>query len=223
MSILVAGCGKTRTTDLPVEPSGFLTDYSVLSDTQSEIPGDAAPQPRLLYVNFEVDWNTYDKAMVDPVVFFTSEDVDVPEGVQQLLNYFSAELREELKKDYELVQFPQPGTLRIRTALTRAGKRNVTLDKMSTWLPFGRAWAELKGIEGKPTGVGYAKVEIEFTDTETGELLAAALDKRVGGKSVQKDFKSWSDVRAASDYWAKSIVYRLCLLRNRTNCKLPKA
>ena len=44
------------------------------------------------------------------------------------------------------------------------------------------------------------QAEGKITDAETGTLLSAAMDKRVGGKTF-KDFDIWSDVRAAVDYW----------------------
>ncbi len=221
ISIIAVGCGKTRKSGLPIEESGFLADYSLLSEIDSEIPGDVGPRPRLRYINPEADWAGYRKVLVDPVTFFSSKDVEPPREVQILLNYFWAELREELKQDYELVDSPQPETMRLTIALTRAGKRNVTLDTISIYVPFSRALAELQGItKGKPAFVGYAKVEAKFTDAESGTLLVAAKDKRVGGKTI-KDFDSWSDVKAAVDYWANLIVFRLCRVRGDPVCILP--
>ena len=155
-------------------------------------------------------------------MFFRSPDIEPPPEGQTLLNYAYAELREELGRDYEIVDSPGTGTLRITVAFTRLGSRNVTLDKFSTWVPFARAVSEIKGLAaGKPTFVGYAKVEVKFSDAETGEILLAALDKRVGGKTL-KDFDSWTDVRAAMDYWAELARFRLCLLRGGTDCVAPK-
>lgn len=222
MSIIVSGCGKTRKSGLPIEKSGFLTDYSLLTETDSTIPGDAGPRPSLRYINPEADWADYRKVLIDPITFFASKDVEPPREVQLLLNYFWAELREELKQDYELVDTPQAATMRITIALTRAGERKVKLDTISIYVPISRALVEMQGIKkGKPAFVGYAKVEAKITDAETGNLLAAAMDKRVGGKTF-KDFDSWSDVKAAMDYWAKLIVFRLCLLRGANDCIPPK-
>jgi hypothetical protein len=221
-SILAVGCSTTRKSSLPIEESGFLTDYSLLSETDSEIPDYFGPRPRYSYINPDADWAAYDKALVDPVIFFASEDIGVPDEVQPLLNYFWAEMRNELKQNYVLVQSSQPGALRISVALTRAGKRDVTMDTISTWVPFGRAWAEMQGIGGKPTGVGYATLELKINDAETGALLAASMDRRVGGKTF-KDFDSWSDVRATIDYWAKLLVFRLCLLNSKSDCAPPAA
>jgi hypothetical protein len=221
MSIVIAGCSATRESGMPIEQSGFLCDYSLLSETDSAIPGDYGPRPKLRYINPDADWAGHKKVLVDPVTFFSSKDVKPPREVQILLNYFWAELREELKRDYELVDSPQPETLRLMIALTRAGERRVTLDTISTYVPFSRALAELQGItHGKPSFVGHAKAEGKMTDAETGTLLLAAIDKRVGGKTF-KDFDNWSDVKAAVDYWVKLVVFRLCLLRGESDCRLP--
>ncbi|CAB1084767.1 hypothetical protein D1AOALGA4SA_12277 [Olavius algarvensis Delta 1 endosymbiont] len=55
MSIVAAGCSATRKSGLPIEESGFLCDYSLLSQTDSTIPGDAGPRPRLRYINPDAD------------------------------------------------------------------------------------------------------------------------------------------------------------------------
>ena len=200
-SMVAAGGSKTRKSGMPIERSGFLADYSLLSETDKAIPGDSGSRSRLRYINPDADWAAYRKVLVDPVSFFCSEDVNPHREVQNILNYLWAELRKELKQDYELVDSPQRGTLRISIAL------------------FAPALAELQGIN-KPSFVGYAMAEAKFTDAESGSVLAAAIDKNVGRKTF-KDFDSWSDVRAAVDLWVKFIVFRLCLLRGDSDCIPP--
>ena len=41
------------------------------------------------------------------------------------------------------------------------------------------------GASGKQSGVGEITGEFKVTDAMTGELLGAALDRRVGGKDVK--------------------------------------
>ena len=220
-SIVAVGCSSTRKSGMLIEESGFLSDYSLLRETDSATGGDAGPRTKFEYINPDVDWAGHQKVLVDPVTFFASKDVEPPREVQIILNYFWAELREELEQDYELVDSPQPETMRITVALTRAGERSVKLDTISTYVPLSRALAELKGIKrGKPAFVGYAKVEGRITDAETGTFLAAVMDKRVGGKTF-KNFDTWSDVRAALDYWAEHLAFRLCQLRGESDCKPP--
>lgn len=219
----LSGCGATRKGGMALEESGFLTDYSLLSEVDSDIPGHPGPRPKYRYINPAADWPGYDKVLVDPVLFLTSDDKDTSGELQVVLDYFWAELRQELENHgYENVQTVQPSTLRITIALTRAGERNVTMDTFSTWLPFSRAVAELNGLgTGKPAFVGYAKAEFKVVDAETGTLLGAALDNRVGGKTA-KGFESWSDVRASIDFWARLLAFDLCLLRGETDCVEPK-
>jgi len=128
MSIVIAGCSATRESGMPIEESGFLCDYSLLSETDSTIPGDFGPRPKLRYINPEADWAGHKKVLVDPVTFFSSKDVAPPREVQILLNYFYAKLRKNLKRDYKLVDSPQPETLRLTIALARAGEPESALD-----------------------------------------------------------------------------------------------
>jgi hypothetical protein len=52
------------------------------------------------------------------------------------------------------------------------------------------------------------------SDSMTGELLAAAVDKRAGGMSAKVAAKwGWGDIRLAFDYWAQKISQRLVDLR----------
>lgn len=220
---LLAACSATRASRQPIEESGFLCDYSLLEDTDTEIPGDVGPRPRLRWIDPDAEFSAYEQALVDPVVYFCSKDVRPSREIQVLLDYFCVEVREELRKSgFELVDRPQPRALRVTVALTRVGERQVTLDTLSTYIPIGRALAELEALRtGKPTFVGHAKVEVKITDAATGDLVSAAMDKRVGGKTL-KDFDSWSDVRSAVDYWAQLLAYRICILRGIGDCRPPR-
>ncbi len=220
--LMFTGCGATRRSGQPIEESGFLCDYSLLDDWERDAPKGEGPRARRRYLNPNADWKAYDRVLVDPVVFFSSKDVEPPREMQAVLNYFWAELKKELAAEFEVVDSPGPRTLRITMVVTRAGKRNVTMDKISTFVPFGRALAELQGASaGKPSFVGYAKIEAKIENAETDELLGAATDKRVGGKTL-KGFDSWSDVRAAIDYWAKLFVVFLRRLRGDDEAKAPE-
>jgi hypothetical protein len=62
---------------------------------------------------------------------------------------------------------------------------------------------------------------MKITDARTGELLAAGMDKRVGGKSLTKGFDSWTDVENAFEYWADRMAWRLCTARRQGTCPEP--
>lgn len=207
-------CGATRG-GRGVEERGFLGDYSQLSEN----PEGGV---KLRYIATGADWKSYDKVLLDPVQFWRSADVEAglsPEDAQKLADYFYGVLRKHLAKSYAMVTAPESGTLRISIVFIRVGERNVTMDTISTYWPMGRVLAEVSGgVTGKPAFVGEATFEGKITDATGGQLLGAAVDRRVGGKAI-KDFGDWTDVESASEMWAKGLASRLCMLRGEMNCE----
>jgi len=57
--------------------------------------------------------------------------------------------------------------------------------------------------------VGEASGEVEVTDSLTNRVLVAAVDRRVGQRSIQGVFSKWSDVEEAWDHWAEQLRERL--------------
>jgi len=58
--------------------------------------------------------------------------------------------------------------------------------------------------------VGSAQGAMKANDSVSGELLAAAVDKRVGGTSVKNvTVFQWGDAENAIDYWADLTDQRL--------------
>ncbi len=215
---LCLACGATLgARDVKKAKAGFLDDYSVLEEN----PG---PGARLRYLRKGVDWKRYDKMLLDPVQFWRGADVKagLDEAEKQgLANYFHSTFYERMSRDYEMVSLPQPGTMRVSIAFTRLGDRNVTLDTVSTYVPQMLLLSEIKTVfTGKPSFVGEAAFEAKFTDAHNGELLAAAVDKRVGGKTI-KNMDDWADVKSAIDYWVESLAYNACTLREGADCKAP--
>jgi hypothetical protein len=108
-------------------------------------------------------------------------------------------------------------------ALTDAEQSNPGLDTVSTVMPMGLAASTLTGVvTGKPSFVGEAQAEGRVLDGGSGELLAAAVDRRVGGKSIEGSVDSWGDVDAALQHWAQQLRYRLCTQRGAGGCVPPE-
>ncbi len=205
--VLALGACATTKQARKVETSGFLADYSMLKKGRK---GEAL----LIYKSPDADLSSYRKIMLDPVTIWKAEDSELnnipEEDLQRLADYLHAKVLAELGKDWEMVDQLGPGVLRIRSALTEAGKSFAPLNTVSTIVPFTRAFSELKNLAtGSHTFVGAASVEAEITDGDTGSLLFAAVDRRVGGKTVSGSTKSWSDVEEAFDYWAQRLAQRL--------------
>lgn len=79
-------------------------------------------------------------------------------------------------------------------------------------------------VTGKPSFVGEASIESRIRDAQTGEVLGAAVDRRVGGKTLDAEsFNSWGDVYEALAFWAKQARFRLCRERGEETCVPPEA
>ncbi len=67
-------------------------------------------------------------------------------------------------------------------------------------------------------------MEGKLSDAETGRVLAAVVDRRVGGKKLEAEaFDTWGDVNEILEFWAKLARFRLCEARGSTNCVSPEA
>ncbi len=216
--VLLSSCAQTRQAR-SVEKTGFLGDYSMLREGGK---GEAL----LVYHNPKVNWTSYSKMMVEPVTIWLGKDsqlLDVsPEDRQRMANDLWSKLIEVLRKDYEIVHQPGPGTLRIQAAITEAEESSMVLDTVSSVIPQMRVMSEAKYLVTGTAGfVGKASAEAKITDSQTGELLLAGVDRRAGSKNVRGALNSWNDVEEVHTYWAYQVGYRLCELRRMTLDCIP--
>ncbi len=210
LATLFVGCAQTEQAR-KVEISGFLGDYSIL---QKGKEGEAL----LIYINPNTDFAVYDKVIFDPVTVWRGEGSrldEVPEAdLQRLANYLHTAIVTKLREDYEIVNKPGPDVLRIRAAITEAGKSNVGLNIFSTIVPQAILLSGAKKLAtGTNSFVGAASVEGKITDSNTGEILAAMVDRRAGGKSLKGAMNAWNDVEQAFEYWANRLSQRLREMR----------
>ena len=224
------GCASTQEAR-SVEKSGFLGDYSMLKEGNRSTLGfgsDVENQALLVYMNDKANWKKYKKIWLDPVTVWLGPNSKMKEvkaeDRQRLANLLWSNLDAQLRKDYEMTSQPGPDVLRIQAAITEGDESNAALDTISSVIPQARM---LSGLKSEATGVslftGSASVEMKATDGETGQLLAAAVDRRGGTKSLSGVTNSWNDVEEAFRYWAEKTRYRLCQKRGGTNCVEPKA
>ena len=214
---LLASCANTRQAR-DVHPSGFL------GADAAKLEKGGKGKPALYYLKPGVDWSKYDKMLLDPVTFW-----DAPDGkdrgvsqhdAQQIVNYFHELIYSTFSKEMEMVDSPKPDTIRAKVAITKLEKSHVALDIISTIEPQARTLSGLKElVTGKPAFVGEAAIAVKVTDATTGELLAEAVDERVGGKTLSAEhFKSWGEVDQALQYWAAHAARHLCELQKRPSC-----
>ena len=173
-------------------------------------------------------WKSYSKILIKPVQVWRGEKSDAKdldkEDAENLSQFLWSKLDEELQKDYEIVSQPGPGVLQIEVAITEAGKAMPFLDLATTLYPAAAVLSQGKRMAaGTNSFVGAASVEAQFADSQDGALMAAAVDRRGGGKTITKNrFNAWADVESAYIYWAQKTRWRLCVQRGGTNCVEPE-
>jgi hypothetical protein len=214
--LLIEGCAETQQAR-EVQSSGFLgTDYARLKE-------GTEGQALLAYTDPNANLGKYDKIRLDPVTIWMSSK-SAFEGIsaedrQRLADDLYAALHKELSQDYQLVEELGPGVMRVQVALTDAKGSAPVMDTISTVMPIGLAISQTKAlVTGKPSFVGESQAEAKVTDGANGHLLAAAIDRRVGGKSISGTTSSWDDVHKAFEYWARQLRYRLCTESGRQGC-----
>jgi hypothetical protein len=204
MIVLFVGCSQTHQARKVADASGFLGDYSLLEEGKK---GEA----QLRYINPAVNFAVYDKILIDPVEVWIGKDSKIPrEELQNLASHLQYKIIDKLKEDYVIVNTGGPGVMRISAALTEAKKSKVGLDIVTTIVPQAHLMSGVKRLAtGAGSFVGEASVECKVTDSNSGEILASAMDRRTGGKALKGSTDAWNDVEQAIEYWAEKMRQRL--------------
>jgi hypothetical protein len=229
MMALLVGCKSTKQAR-SMEQTGFLGELAPLMQKGKE--GEALlvyKSPRVALI----PRGTYKKILLEPVTIWgppAAEQNPVRQKeLQDVADMLYGLMYQSLSKDYEMVAMPGPNTLRLQAAITRADQSYVVLRAVSTIpapmnvLALGSLLKDLG--TGKPLFVGEASIEGKISDAQTGEILGASADRRVGKRHLDsKSFDSWDDVHKTLAFWAEQLRYRLCKERERdiAHCTPPK-
>ncbi len=185
---LFAGCEPAEVTPA-AESSGFLGDYSQLK------PG-RADQAQLIYINPKADFSPYENVIVAPVLVWEGARSDFagvsPEELRSLAQDFGSTMRKELGHEFQVIDQPQPGTLRIRIAIVEAKRA---------------------GAGSGSAFEGSVGIEVEILDASSGERLVAAVDSRGEVGAQGGSIPAGTDVRAAFVTWAARARDRLSSFR----------
>ncbi len=201
--LILSGCAASGMKD--VKPSGFLDNYDELKPGTDE-------QAALMYIKPTADFKMYSKLMFERVAVVLSPDSESktvdPAMLKELTDYYQNALFEAVKNDYEVVDQPGPDVLRVRIAITDVKPSNPTANTLSTIVPVGMLVSGVtKAASDENLGTGEASTEFELLDSTTGVRLAAAVDRRQGGKAAFRG--EWEDTKEAFDYWAERFGKRL--------------
>src|SRR6184192_2668573 len=153
----------------------------------------------LRYLNPNARWTDYKKVIIAPVSFWGGDDTKVSKADQlALTNYFTKALNDALSQKFQV-------------AIDDIGKAIPVLRTVSMLIPQARALATLKyAATGTYAFVGSAQAEGKVVDSVTGQVLAAGVDKRVGGGSIATAAQ-WQlgDAENAMKAWSGQLADRL--------------
>jgi hypothetical protein len=201
--IMPAGCAKKQ--QVKQEYSGFLQNYPTFE------PGPEGGA-KLVYFKEGIDFSTYNKVMMDHVVFYLSDDAKdkgiQPDTMKELSDVFHEAVIEELKDAYPIVDEPGADVMRIWLAITELvpGKPGITL--VTTAMPGGSAVKVIKyAATGSHSFVGETAMEAEVLDSLTNQRIAAAIDRRGKVKTIKitEGMTKWGETKDVFKFWAKRL------------------
>ncbi len=206
--MLSNGCSsapKPATSDVKKLPSGqqfsgFLKDYSILK-TNPAVGGET-----LTFVHLDKmkSLRRYVAIIVDPVDVYIATEADTSlftsHAREAVSNYFRHALIDAVEDAFPVVDTPGPLVLRLRAAVVGVDLGGELAPIESGSEPLKRALVLEK--------VG---VEMELVDSQTGEQIAAYVDKEKLGAGAQVGSLNFSreeramEARAAFDEWAEKV------------------
>lgn len=159
--------------------SGFLDDsiYPKLK------PGEKKGSK--VWIKDGADLRSYDYLLIDPIVCMPSKkkaEELTPELQKKATDAFRRILVEKVDPFYPVVNEPAAHVLRVRIALT-----------------------ELTPTRGD-MGVGAAALEVDFRDSQSGEVLCAAVSRIEGSERGMEAKEEWKAVEGAFHEWADRLL-----------------
>jgi Protein of unknown function (DUF3313) len=209
----LVGCA-TSTQVAQGQRSGFLGNYSGLRQ-------GVGKEDNFLCINKGADWAKYTKVWLKPVELWHSTSPESPLGRMsqdcqlKLVYTFYAATYEALTNNFQMVDHGGPDVLVIRAALTDGRSSKPVPNLMCKgYFPLKVASWEHRLLAGVDLGVGKAVIEADFTDGQTGQRVAAAMDARPGAMALSgRPPSHWEDLTVAYNWWAQRWDKRLSLMQ----------
>ncbi|CCE04489.1 conserved exported hypothetical protein [Bradyrhizobium sp. STM 3843] len=204
-SSAVAGCNTVT----PVAYSEVASAHYLAPNTS-----DSSGRVPYRYAS-SVDWRSYDKVMLDPVVIYRGRDHQFGDMSEQdkvkLAAYMRSRFLESLSTRFAVVGQRQPNTLRVRLTLTGAVTNTPVLGTMSR---FDLAGAVYNGVQTARDGegllTGSVLYVVEVLDAPSGRLLSAFVSKQYPSPyDVKASVGALAAAEAGIDKGADALVAQL--------------
>jgi len=183
MVLLVTGCSTTQRVAVKDAPGICAFLGEVCHELQPGAPGEAG----LRWVNPTSDPTRYNKVLLEVVGFFGTDVSKVPPADQERLTaLFQQSLTNALATKYQVVDQPAPGTVQLQVVILDAEAATPGWRSVSMAIPQARLLGTgYYAVSGQYPFVGGGQATCKATDAVTGQVLGAAVDRRVGGGALQ--------------------------------------
>ncbi len=197
--LLVVGlCGAASAAG---EDTGFLTDYSLLKARKGDVVDRIYIHP-----SAAEKLKTYNAVLVDQPEIFISPDSKYkgakPDQLKQLADTARLAMMERLESGgYTVADEPGPGVLYMRWAIADLYLKKKKRGLLS-YTPVGMVVHTTKQAAirdlWKKIDIVELGMEMEFTDSVSGEILAAGTSKQGmrKGKGQKQDLVTWEELDA---------------------------
>ena len=208
-----AGSQRARDVDLASKEAP-----RVLTQGLEMVRMDDSDQSLYVYRAKELPKVRYKKLLLEPVLIAKEGELDQ----QELTNYQALAdngyqlVKQALAQDFEIVTQPSSDAFRMQIAILDAQPAATVRRLLASASPVGVGMSLARYVAtGKPTAVGEITVEILMTDSTTGAVLAAGLDRRVGTQNVREAIDVWLTANDALAKWAERMREQLRLVRQQ--------
>ena len=207
-ALLLTACSTTEL----VKVSQADVKCGFLGSACAQLKPGGEGEAALRYVNPATKWAQYKQVMIQPVTFWGDEKSKVSaEDQQRLVDFLYGALQEELSKQFQVVDQDGADVMKLQVALTDVASATPGLRSITMMVPQARLLSTVKrGATGSYPFVGGAQAEFKITDSTTGDILVAGVDRRIGGGSIKNAAQwEWGDVENVMKDWAKLAADRL--------------
>lgn len=179
--------------------------------SSSKLEEDAGRKDSWTYRNPKAVISRYKSFIIQPTAVYAdpaaSWDGVPPDKRQKFAQMLASALREEIGKTYTVVNTPGAGVAVMRLTLLGLEDTTPGAATVSRVTPFGLALNGVKSLTGKPGSfTGSVQVAFELTDSQSNELLFAAVRRRSpDALNISATLSTEETVHAVAEDIAESI------------------
>jgi hypothetical protein len=201
VTIALSACSNKKVA--PEAYTGFLKDYSVLTERQSP-----SGQTVLSWVSPTLKVERYTQIYIEPSQFYPKAlpTERIPQTtLSDTTWYYDAALKHELGKILPVVTTPGPNTLIVRPAITGVTASTQSL-RYYEWLPVTLVAAGVSTATGIRDQDSEIATEVVFLDGGTRAVVAQVVRKGTGVPlDNDQQIITAANVKAVLDGWASDL------------------